>query len=186
MFKSFYKIQHSLIYSDMGVYDNVFSNVHNKPKQTDTDISYNSRQKNRKTANVFTTNLLVAFITLFSLRYTNASKRTAHTSSIVNFNNNLSFIVSFFFLPRRKKNVIFLRAPYKNKLARLNILNLEYTFILSIRTNPTSTAIKLTNLIDYFSKFNVSSTKLKHSKTTVSVHYSQAPNFNISSFVSLV
>ncbi len=89
--------------------------------------------------------------------------------------------ISFFYLPVKKKSVIFLRAPYKNKLARLNILRLEFTLIISLK-------IKNKKYVSYGSTLSqlnscvFSTHKSKHIKTKIKYNSVQKNNFKLKNF----
>jgi hypothetical protein len=93
--------------------------------------------------------------------------------------NRLNY--SIFQKPVKKKSVIFLRAPYKNKLARLNILKLEFTTILSIKCNE---KLYCNNLNDIYKNknYNFSTHKLKHTKTKINFMYKYKKNFKICNY----
>ncbi len=133
-----------------------------------------------------TPSLSLIFLTLFFKKLIIIEHyKPAQASKIVNNCNT-----SFFFLPRTKKVVIFLRAPYKNKLARLNILRNEYTSICSIKTHQkiNSQKYNMENLPMLFKfvyallKFNFSTTKLKQVKTTVSFNITLVSNYTFCNF----
>jgi hypothetical protein len=96
---------------------------------------------------------------------------------------NLSNLVyAVFQTPIKKKSVIFLRAPYKNKLARLNILKLEFTTILSIKCDK---FMNFNHLNDVFNlkNYNFSTHKLKHKKTKINFMYKLKKNFQLNNFI---
>jgi len=102
------------------------------------------------------------------------------------FNN---YTVASFVLPTKKKSVIFLRAPYKNKLARLNILNLEYTLIISIRnkkitSQPYNSIITLTETNEFLKNnlFNFSTHRTKHMRTVFAINTQCTSNFLLANF----
>jgi len=103
-----------------------------------------------------------------------------------------SICFSFFFLPTKKKTITFLRAPYKNKLAQLSILRLEYTFIMVFNSKYTNTWDKNQNIINfnkisklnrYFCSLNVSGTKFKHTSTKTKLNSSAVNNFFLKNFI---
>lgn len=96
-------------------------------------------------------------------------------------NSNNLLTNSSFYLPKKKKSVIFLRAPYKNKLARLNILNLEFTSIVILKINA---QVSYTQLIKIFKLGSVlfSTTKIKHTKTKINFITTNKNNFKLSNF----
>lgn len=95
--------------------------------------------------------------------------------------NTSGFVSSNFYLPKKKKSVIFLRAPYKNKLARLNILNLEYTSIISIKLNTQVNFFDI-KILDTLGKIMFNTHKLKHTKTTIKTITSNTTNFSLKTF----
>jgi hypothetical protein len=97
---------------------------------------------------------------------------------------------SVFVIPTKKKSVIFLRAPYKNKLARLNIVQLRYSMIMSLKqkmpeyimgTNDPARN-NLTNMLNYFGAINFSSYRLKHVKTKIKINICFADNYTFQYF----
>jgi hypothetical protein len=88
---------------------------------------------------------------------------------------------SLFHLPQKKKSVIFLRAPYKNKLARLNILNLEFTSVVSLSVK-THVTINNLNTISDLGDFSFDTHKIKNVKTKVKFTTSAATNFSLFNF----
>jgi len=105
-----------------------------------------------------------------------------YNQSLVDFNKHS---ITFFFLPKRKTNVIFLRAPYKNKLARLNILNVYYKFFINI-SNKTKTYTNVSNKVRdlqlFINTINFSSPKIKHTKTKISLSCSISENLLLKNF----
>lgn len=94
--------------------------------------------------------------------------------------------ITFFFLPITKKNVIFLRAPYKNKLARLNILSVRYKFLLTFLLDPQSHEVRPQNgnkdFINNLGALNISSSKIKHVKTKIQYTSNSIHNYTFSNF----
>jgi hypothetical protein len=125
-----------------------------------------------KNKNTSTTNLYTLFFLLFLLDY----------NSITHTKTPKPTELSFFFLPVRKQSVIFLRAPYKNKLARLNIVNLEYTLVISIKyTYKLFSSVKsnknLTLTINQLGGYNFGTAKLKHARTKIKSQIFMKNNF---------
>jgi hypothetical protein len=75
---------------------------------------------------------------------------------------------TIFSLPKKKHKFMFLRAPYKNKLARLSLLNYEYSYKISygLLKGPIEEQTEKSILI-LFKKFNFDYMKLKHVKTHI-------------------
>ena len=94
---------------------------------------------------------------------------------------NTTIFSSSFYPPIKKKSIIFLRAPYKNKLARLNILRFEFTVIMSLKIN-TKNITNNKNLLNLLNKFVFSTHKLKHIKTKIKYNEIQKFNFKIRNF----
>jgi hypothetical protein len=105
-----------------------------------------------------------------------------------------SYKITLFNLPRKKKTHIFLRAPYKNKLARLNITRRTRAAILSIKSikirpsglknsiyTPKSCE-SIFKLVTPILKSNLSTYRIKHEKTTVLLYLSMPTNFYIYKF----
>jgi hypothetical protein len=139
---------------------------------------------NRNTANITTIN---AQIILFALIYFQRRKVLNQGS------NTTEFWLSNFSLPTRKHSIIFLRAPYKNKLARLNIVNIEYKcfFVLKtpdklINNKPSMNFLRISKHIEELQKFNISSMKLKHVKTRLCISNSYVENFHFEAFTLTV
>jgi hypothetical protein len=127
------------------------------------------------------------FLLLFFQLWGDRSKNT--DSETVRKKNNHT--ISIFSLPSKKKSVIFLRAPYKNKLARLNIVNLEYTLLISInelysKTTQSKKTTHLTNVPKYIyglGSYNMSGAKIKHAQTKISVVGENLLNFTLASYL---
>jgi len=92
---------------------------------------------------------------------------------------------NIFFLPIKKKSIIFLRAPYKNKLARLNILNLEYTLIISFKLKFKNAKFNYSNYLTVIKRNpeNFSTHKIKHTKTKIHINTFHINNFKINYFL---
>lgn len=128
--------------------------------------------------NILTSNIQIFYFILFMLK---SDKVKSPFDS-----PKPSARLSFFFLPRIKKNTIFLRAPYKNKLARLNIVRVHYKFLLALqfKTNRPSSYSNssATNFISSMLKIDFSSAKIKHLKTIVVYKNFSIKNFSIKNF----
>lgn len=125
-------------------------------------------------SSILTTNIHIFYLNLIFI-YTNR-----HISSR---DNNAS--THFFFLPVKQKQIIFLRAPYKNKLARLNILKSFYKFIYSIQYDvkiPAYSQTQLNNLFYTLNNLNLSSHKIKHRKTRIRTLQNSPSNFSLLNF----
>ena len=92
-------------------------------------------------------------------------------SPFLNTAKNKGFTVNVLTLPKKKKNIIFLRAPYKNKLARLNILRMQYTSAVILTTKSSINHKFLINFLIFLQKFQTSTTKNAITKTNL-VSYS--------------
>jgi hypothetical protein len=116
--------------------------------------------------------------------------RSKNIDSKVMYEKN-HYTMSIFSLPSRKKSVIFLRAPYKNKLARLNIVNLEYNLLISInelynKTTQSKKIAHLTNVPKYIHRlgsYNMSGVKLKHAQTKINIVGENLLNFTLASYL---
>lgn len=128
---------------------------------------------------MLTTNIHVFYIIMFLLKFHKPVKQPSNT---VEGGNKLSF----FSLPVAKQHVIFLRAPYKNKLARLNILQLSYKFFFSIKYNSKTISLKMgdrvKDFVTFFNAINLSSFKIKHTKTKVKFCTQHTTNFCLKNF----
>lgn len=134
-------------------------------KVTHTKISSNTSQLSVKGTKILTTNIQLVYILLF-LRSMLTTKLCAYT-------------LSCFHLPTTKKKTIFLRAPYKNKLARLNIVTISYKFTVTLKFSKT---INNFTTFSYFNHLNLSSHKIKHVKTNLQYNQSNTTNFFISNY----
>jgi len=142
------------------------------------------------TKTILTTNVHIFYILLFLSKF-NASNSPNHKNADLHneykeLKKPTNLKVSFFFLPVTKKNVIFLRAPYKNKLARLNILRLSYSFFFSIYTPYQTTTFNcssdLNHICKFFQSINLSSFKIKHTKTRIKLPVKYDVNFLLINF----
>lgn len=151
-FLSPYKISHTIY------------NLNQKPQtRNNATRLYNS---------ILTTNIHIFYISLFLSKSLQSNKSTSNISMVKK--------LSCFFLPTTKKTVIFLRAPYKNKLARLNILQTNHRFVIS---GVLSDSVKVnSNLLEFFKKINFSSFKIKHSKTYLQYSTTNIQNFNLHNY----
>lgn len=174
-FVSFYKIKNTLFLS------RDFTIIKDAAKGKQNKALHNNSQKS-----ILTTNIHIFYIIMFLLKF----YKPENMSKTVESNKQLecidAFKLSFFFLPVMKQSVIFLRAPYKNKLARLNILQLSYKFFFSIKSNSKTISLKIDNrvenLITLFTTINLSSFKIKHTKTKVSFCTQYESNFWLNNF----
>lgn len=150
-------------------------------------ISHTLYNQNRRSLNnnnwtkldksVLTTNIHVFYISLFLAK---AFKSISTPNSTGNTSTLTIKKLSCFFLPTTKKTVIFLRAPYKNKLARLNILQTAYRFIISGTIDITNCTNS--SFITFFKKLNLSSFKIKHVKTTINYRTTHIYNFKLHNY----
>ena len=132
----------------------------------------------------------INFYTFFFLIFLYVVKTKPFLSSMqLDVNNNNPYFVSVFVLPTQKKSVMFLRAPYKNKLARLNILNIEYTTIITLCSNvqqrPKSLYGFTTADLSTFrelGKSNLSTHKAKHIKTKIVTTLKYEVNYLLSNY----
>lgn len=121
------------------------------------------------------------------------SKATHMTSDRFNNNdNNVTVHVSNFFLPSKKKKILFLRAPYKNKLARLAVMNNQYKTIVIFKTKKFRSFLEnkeitpyymILKIIDHIKCFNISFIKLKHVNTSMKITTFNQKNFFIKNFI---
>ena len=152
--------------------------THFSNKSTDLPIT---KTKIKSTKNgVLTSNIQIFYVIFFMLKI-NKINSTVKSAALLTHTK-----VSFFFLPSTKKNTIFLRAPYKNKLARLNILQIQYKFFMSFRCvnacmNPYNN-LDINSLTNSINKVNFSSPKIKHTKTNIIYNSYNIKNFAIENF----
>lgn len=109
-------------------------------------------------------------------------------SSFKNTKNKF-YTISCFFLPVKKNKIKFLRAPYKNKLAQLDIVRLHYTFILIFKNffqkNTNINIVnfsKISNLIRFFHTLTINGTKLRHIATKTKFSFKLDNNFLLKNF----
>lgn len=140
-------------------------------------IEHEFKKSNKTNTQTITSkNLFKFFIVLLIFKFNNVElKNETHT------NNHTLVQNSVFHTPKKKKSVIFLRAPYKNKLARLNILNLEFTSIVSFKLNKKIKVIDYTK-INILGNYLFSTHKLKHTKTKIKFYCANNPNFSLINF----
>lgn len=115
---------------------------------------------------IFTTNIQIIYILIFLNIYNETTTKKKKT-------------LSFFCMPVKKKKTIFLRAPYKNKLARLNIINVSYKFIVSLNFEQLVNHVVVTTL---FRNLNLSSHKIMHYKTKIHYYENNAKNFLLNNY----
>lgn len=113
-----------------------------------------------------------------------------NTYSYSSTNKNTPLYYSTYALPFRKKSVIFLRAPYKNKLARLNIIRFYYKAIFSLKYRLVSISdigncnvTILLNSIYRFAYLELSTSKIKHVQTKINFEVSAKSNFLFETFL---
>jgi hypothetical protein len=167
-FVSFFKIKNTLL----------INNIKNP------NIKYTQNDTNPKT--ILTTNVHIFYIILFLIKFEKFNELSTNKTPKNNFKKLSNLKLSFFFLPITKKNVIFLRAPYKNKLARLNILQLSYKFFFSIKSTNNKLRPGFCNnsdeTIKFFKDINLSSFKIKHTETTIKFYTTNKSNFHLNNF----
>lgn len=131
---------------------------------------YKNLNKNKNVTENFTRILL--FFIFFSKQKNNKQ-----------INNDIVETIhsSIYQLPQKKKNVIFLRAPYKNKLARLNIVRLERTSIITFKINKPVLVSGLANLYKLGNLF-FDTHKLKHTKTQINFLSLNTINYKLANF----
>lgn len=150
-----------------------------EPKITGNNT--NKRPNVLLNTNILTTNIHIFYIILFLTKFNNTNNKL-HKQNKINCNVISNYIISFFFTPITKKNTIFLRAPYKNKLARLNILKRTHKFTITIKQNVHPLDLKLESEFNDFLTFvkaiNLSSFKIKHIKTRIKLPFKNCLNYN--------
>jgi len=142
------------------------------------------------------TNRPNAVLFIFYILFIKTLDKLTAAPSVPKLHNLISLRkFSLFNLPKKKKTVIFLRAPYKNKLARLNIVRFERTAVFSV--NSTSNNVANLNWPrlggsaqnNFFESiipllhYNLSSYRIKHVKTSVFVFFSMPTNFTFNNFI---
>jgi len=164
-FCSFYKINSSLEVLNLHNKNNVNINIPKHTSEYSTNIKCSS---------------LLIFIVLFNNLISSSSFQKINIKSARG-----PIGASIFILPIKKKNVIFLRAPYKNKLARLNILRRRYSATIAIKynlINPHSDNNYLIKLITWLKNLNFSTHYIKHHQTKMYFISKNTENFLFSNF----
>lgn len=181
-FKSFYKTIPFKFFRGVDDKENIST------KKTPDSDKISKHKSTVKYKNITASNLYVFFLLLLLLEHNSKLNRNLINTGVKQTNKQKQFILSFFFMPLKKKSIIFLRAPYKNKLARLNILNLEYTLIISLKCstlscNYTHSSNLLIRQLLQLGSNNLSTLKLKHTKTKININTTVTSNFNFVNFM---
>jgi len=146
---------------------------------------------------VQTTNVILSIFLILCAQYAPTTSKDFKKINQAKVNPRLLINLSAFLLPKRSHKVIFLRAPYKNKLARLNIINLCYTSIISLKVpifTPTHKFAQTSEhilenirpvLYRFLPTFDLSTAKLQHAKTKYEVFEYQPSNYVFSKFNDL-
>lgn len=134
---------------------------------------------------------------IFTKYYNDYSVQTQHNNkNPASLQGGFSKLkLSFFFPPVEKASTIFLRAPYKNKLARLNIVNLKYKFIIVIKRpnlnnyqQSTPQACRFVvndqnNIVAFLNNLDLSTSKIRHYKTEFIEFFTHRNNFFLKEFI---
>ncbi len=102
---------------------------------------------------------------------------------------NVPICLKCTYLPKKKNMVIFLRAPYKNKLARLNIVRVQSSLIISAQIGVSPelrvnfNRAWLQRYLDFFCSLRLGAAKSEHLKTRWSVDLTNVNNFMLGHFI---
>jgi len=177
-----------------------------RPSPDSSKLTYINLNTKKTTLNkkIFTHNtphfifyLIYCIMYNFDLNARSLKRRySSLTTKYTQFQNKPATPVNIYFsykvLPIKKKKIMFLRAPYKNKLARLSVMNLQSRIIFVFKRSklkrddmyaPTVSSLP-PNYLNLFKKFNLSFSKLKHETTRIQLVVTNSNNFTLKHYLN--